>query len=189
MCSLDELAQEAVADNQQAFRSLVERTQQKVYRVTLRVLGNHADAEEATQEAFLRAWKQLDRFRFRAAITTWICQIAMNVSIDMVRKKKRERIATPQEDDSIEENWVEQFPSGEPDPARQIELRQLQLQIREVLEEMKPKHRLVFSLREIDGLSYEEIAEAVGCAPGTVESRLHRARKIFQKKWKKRQGQ
>ena len=104
--------------------------------------------------------------------------------IDMIRKRKRERVVEQREDTSVT-SWVERMPSHDMSPAQKMEMAQLQQRIQQVLDTMKPKHRIVFCLREIDELSYEEIAETIGCAVGTVESRLHRARKIFQKKMKK----
>ncbi|MBU52408.1 MAG: RNA polymerase subunit sigma [Deltaproteobacteria bacterium] len=177
---MEALIREAVEGNTKAFGALIEAHQDVVFRVAYRVLGSQDDAEEATQEAFLRAWKKLSRFRFQSTFKTWVCQIAMNTSIDLLRKRKRERFFKPQREDKERETWLSQFPSSEPGPEQQLATQQELKRIQEVLDAMKPKHRVVFCLREIDGLSYEEIAETLGIAPGTVESRLHRARKDFQ---------
>lgn len=177
---MEALIREAVEGNTKAFGALIEAHQDVVFRVAYRVLSSQADAEEATQEAFLRAWKQLSRFRFQSTFKTWVCQIAMNTSIDLLRKRKRERFFKPQREDKERETWLSQFPSSEPGPEQQLATQQELKRIQEVLDAMKPKHRVVFCLREIDGLSYEESAETLGIAPGTVESRLHRARKDFQ---------
>lgn len=182
---MEALIKSAMEGDARAFGMLVGQTQAAVMRVAFRVLGSQADAEEATQEAFLRAWKQLSRFRFQSSFQTWVCQIAVNVSIDLLRKRKRERVAQPTQVDAAMESWISQFPSGAPGPEKQLEMTQQLTLLQEVLASMKPHHRLVFSLREIDGLSYEEIAESIGVAPGTVESRLHRARKEFQQKMKR----
>ncbi len=167
--------------DREAFRQLVDFTQQKVYRVALRTVGSETDAEEATQETYIRAWQQLDNFQFRSSLVTWLCRIAINVSIDLLRKQKRDSSVLDQGDNE-RGVWVEQLPSADQGPEQQLEQAQLQQQIQEVLQSMKPNHRVVFALREIDGLSYEEIAEVVDCPPGTVESRLHRARQEFRDK-------
>ena len=86
---MEALIREAVEGNTKAFGALIEAHQDVVFRVAYRVLGSQDDAEEATQEAFLRAWKKLSRFRFQSTFKTWVCQIAMNTSIDLLRKRKR----------------------------------------------------------------------------------------------------
>ncbi len=111
----------------------------------------------------------------------------MNVAIDLQRKRKRERLVFAR-DDADNSPWIEQLPSPDLSPEQRLQQVQLAQQIQDVLDAMKPKHRIVFALREIDGLSYEEIGELRGLPVRTVESRLHRARQKFQDKMKRLQS-
>jgi RNA polymerase sigma-70 factor (ECF subfamily) len=182
--ALHALVRRAAAGDHAAFGTLMASTQDTVYRVALRTVSVPSDAEEATQEAYVRAWKQLGSFAFQSSVVTWLCRIAINAAIDMTRKQTRRKEARPSEDNDMQA-WIEQLPDDSLNPEEAMEWAHLQEHIQSILEGMKPDFRVVFALREIDGLSYEEIAEATGVPVGTVESRLHRARKMFWSKYKR----
>lgn len=164
--------------DQRAFRRLVDETQGPVYRVAYRMCGN--EAEDVVQETYIRAWNSMERFGFQSTLVTWLCRIAINTSVDWLRKKGRRPLLLLENDEMT--SMVDLLREESPGPEDELGNAQLQSAVQKVLAELKPKHRLVLSLREIDGLSYGEIAETLGCSQGTVESRIHRARHALQKK-------
>jgi RNA polymerase sigma-70 factor (ECF subfamily) len=175
--SLESLSARAAQGDRGAFTDLVLRTHRVVYRVALRIVGIEADAEEVAQETYIRAWQGLATVRSHAATQGWICQIARHVAHDRVRARGRRR-AEPIEP------LLPEIRADDPSADEQLGSARLSARVQTALSGLKEKHRLVLSLREMDGMSYEEIADALGCAVGTVESRLHRARKALAKKVK-----
>jgi RNA polymerase sigma-70 factor (ECF subfamily) len=186
MAEVGELASLAAEGDREAFRSLVEKTHSTVYRLALRIAGSEADAEDVVQETFVRAWQSLTTVRDTRAAFGWICRVARNVAYDRARKKGRQHATSI--DRPVGEGLsplIDLLSSDDPNPEDVTASRELGRVVWEAIEGLKEKHRLVLLLREADGLSYEEIAKALGCAVGTVESRLHRARKALAKKLKK----
>jgi len=165
-----ELVQAAKSGNCDAFRTLVELYQGKVFGVALGVLRNPEDARDACQEAFLRAYRQLDRFEEEAAFYTWLYRIVVNACLDELRRRRRGS-----------SEWVESLPASQPGPADRCAARELWSQVTDALARLSVEHRTVLVLRELEGLSYEEIAGVVGCPTGTVMSRLFHARRRMQK--------
>jgi RNA polymerase sigma-70 factor (ECF subfamily) len=165
-----------------AYRGLVEKYQGRVYNVIYGMVRNREDARELTQETFVKAYRNLHGFRSDARFYTWIYRIAMNLSIDFTRRRKRapvsgleEDIATRDAEGSISE--VHHADS----PRRTLERKQLYKSIMNALDELPEQQKQVILLREIEGLSYREIADVLGVAEGTVMSRLFYARKKLQK--------
>lgn len=154
-----------------AFEWLVRRHQQRVSAVALGILRNHEDARDACQEAFLRAWRGLDRFDGAAKFSTWLHRIVINICID--RRRQASHIVV-----AIDE--AERELAGDDDPRRNVEGARLGTRIGAALDALSPKHRTVLVLRELQGLSYAEIAEVMRCSVGTVMSRLFHARKRMQ---------
>lgn len=165
----------------EAFETLVSRYRGRIYAMTLNMTGNDADAWDLSQEVFLKAWRSLPRFEARSQFFTWIYRITHNVVIDWVRKRKiqggtefNDELGTVPAAGSVT------TPRQGPEPDRALENRELGGRIREALEELSPEHRAVILLKEVDGLSYQEIADSIGCSIGTVMSRLFYARKRLQ---------
>jgi RNA polymerase sigma-70 factor (ECF subfamily) len=156
-----------------SFRQLVDRTTPTVYRVALRILSNEADACDAVQETYLRVWKKLPGLRDWSAALAWICRIGRNVALERVRSRAR-HASEPLQDDAV--------PASEMDPEESLAQARASAKLMALLDELKEKHRIVLLLREVDGMSYQEIAAALGCSVGTVESRLHRARAALARK-------
>jgi RNA polymerase sigma-70 factor (ECF subfamily) len=154
-----------------AFGELVTRYQNRLYNTVVHLVGCAEDAEDVVQEAFVQAFVQLDKFRGAAAFYTWLYRIAFNTAMSHGRRRRPTR--------SVEETRAQSGtdpvdPGEAPDgPALQAERAG---QIRAALTELSEEHRAVLVLREMDGRSYEEIAEILGLALGTVRSRLHRGR-------------
>ncbi|HWL54817.1 MAG TPA: sigma-70 family RNA polymerase sigma factor [Chthoniobacteraceae bacterium] len=165
-----------------AFDALVTLHRQKVYATIYNATRNEEDAWDLSQETFLKAWKSLHLFRGQSSFFTWLYRIATNVSIDWLRRKKIQS-GTPFDDTILPESFEpgsHTAPRREATPRRQIENREIRRRIEAAIETLSPEHRMVITLRELEGESYEAIAEAVGCSLGTVMSRLFYARKKLQ---------
>ena len=170
-----------------AFRALVEKFQNRVFVIALGVLGSREDAEDVVQEAFLKAYRNLKSFREQSSFYTWLYRIVFNLSVDLSRKRYRRSespIAEAAVLDSVAQNSVEnrgRTMAHLPGPDEQLQRSELRVRIKQAIAALSPEHRTVVLLREIEGLSYAEISEVVGCSKGTVMSRLHHARKRLQR--------
>jgi RNA polymerase sigma-70 factor (ECF subfamily) len=173
------------AGEKRAFRFLVERYQRRVYTVAWGILRNHDDAMDVSQDAFVKVHKYLDGFKGNSSFYTWLYRIVVNLCID--RKRRAARAAQVNYDDTInhETNVFSNGPTlatvSIDGPARALARKELVTHMQKVLEKLSEDHRQILVLREVEGLSYEELAEVLGLAKGTVMSRLFHARKNFQK--------
>lgn len=166
-----------------AFAVLVEESQGKIYNLTLRMTGNPDDAAELTQEAYLNAWRGLKNFQGDSSFSTWVYRLASNACIDFLRREKRRKdIATAVSiDDDGDEGRQLDLPDQTYDPHRQSEQRELKETLAAGLLTLSEEHRKVLVLREVEGLSYSEIAEILQLGEGTVKSRISRARLALRK--------
>ena len=151
-----------------AFEQLVETYREPVFRLALRMCGNAADAEEAAQEAFIAAWRGLPNFRGESKFSTWLYQLASHAAIDLLRREKRQIAA----EDITEVN----APDNAPDPQQRVEQSEQRQAVRDAIRQLTPEYRQIVVLRFLQELSYEEIGTALKLPPGTVKSRLNRAR-------------
>jgi RNA polymerase sigma-70 factor (ECF subfamily) len=168
-----------------AFAKLVDRYQQRVFWVARGMLGNDEDARDAAQEAFIRVYRSLERFDLRLKFYTWLYQIVVNLCIDARRKRARSRTdpideTTHEDADHASTLDVSPWRPGT-HPAQNAQNRELAGQIQKALDKLSDNHRRILVLREVDGLSYEELAELLGISKGTVMSRLFHARQNMQK--------
>jgi len=166
----------------EAYEVLVGRYRNKVYGLAFSMLRNEQDATDLCQEAFVRGWQAIRKFRKSASFYTWIYRITTNLAIDFVRR--RDRRPTAPFDEGIDPDTdasVQEPPSTNPSPVDEAQRRELREQIDAALRELSPEHRAIVQLREFDGLDYAAIAKVTGCTIGTVMSRLHYARKHLQK--------
>lgn len=173
----DFLVKEAKAGNKEAFRALVEKYQQKIYYRVLDILKNPEDSRDLAQESFVKAYISLNQFKGESSFYTWIYRIAFNMSIDYKRRYAR-RGGDPLEFDEKQISDSSQFLGS--DPSSNLLRKQQSLKINEAFKTLTEDHKAAIILREVDGLSYEEIAESLGVSRGTVMSRLHYARKKLQ---------
>ena len=146
------------------------------------MVRNEQDAWDLAQDGFLKAWKSIGRFRGQSSFYTWFYRILMNVTIDWLRRKHVE--GSSEFDDSIALKHIEPgaatTPRGELQPAARLSDKEIRARIDDAIERLSAEHRTAIVLRELDGLEYQEIAEAMGCSIGTVMSRLFYARKKLQ---------
>lgn len=160
-----------------AFEYLMAVYEKNVYNLALRMIGSPEDAEDMAQEAFLKAYSSLGSFRGDSRFSVWLYRIVSNVCLDFLRKKKnRQSFSLSMEDDEGEEAELE-LPDTSRLPEEELEKKLTRDAVRRGLEQLPEDARQILLLREIQGLSYEEIGEALGLEPGTVKSRIFRARK------------
>lgn len=175
-----ELISKSKLGDTDAFGQLVDRYQQKVYNIAFRMTNSHEDALDLAQESFLRVYRALASYKGESAFSTWVFRIASNVCLDEMRKKKRQpRIALST--DSLvageEGDYAIEIASGEAsNPEQRLLQAEMRREITQALNTLSEEHRVVLVLRDIEGYSYEEIADMLGVNIGTIKSRLNRAR-------------
>ena len=174
-----ELIAAARRGSESAFEELVRLYEKRVYHLALRMSGGQEDALEIAQEAFLAAWRGLRFFRGESSFSTWIYRLTTNAAIDFLRRRQRqeggEAVSLDDEDTFLE------VPDPAPSPHRQAERLELREAVAQGLQALSPEHRQVLLLRELQGLTYEEIAAALELDLGTVKSRIARAREKLRK--------
>jgi len=176
----DDLLVRARQGDLSAFDGLITRHREKIYMQICFMVHNAEDALDLTQETFIRAWKSLARFDGKVPFLAWIRRIATNASIDLCRRRKRrpqtELELGPMRIDAASRTT----PSTGEVPGSGLDRAEIRRRIDAALETLSPDHRAIIILREIEELSYEEIALHLGCSQGTVMSRLFHARKKLQ---------
>ncbi|MBQ9412064.1 MAG: sigma-70 family RNA polymerase sigma factor [Oscillospiraceae bacterium] len=165
-----------LAGDTDAFEPLVTENQNKVFHLALRLLGNEADAADAAQEAFLKAYTSLSGFRGDSRFSVWLYRLTNNVCLDMLRRQKRQSAVSLYTEDDGEEAELT-LPDGGPGPEELLLRAEDARLVRAAMDALPEDLRRILSLREIGGMSYEELAATLELEPGTVKSRLNRARK------------
>jgi RNA polymerase sigma-70 factor (ECF subfamily) len=178
-----DLVRESRAGNTEAFRELVERYQRKVAAVAMGMVHNRDDALELTQETFVKAFENIDKFKGESSFYTWLYRIVVNLGIDFQRRERRHPTVTIEDRTSPSTEVSDEITSQQGnDPFREVRAREIGDRVAQAINELTPDHKAVIILREVEGLSYEEISRVMQCSKGTVMSRLHYARKKLQSK-------
>lgn len=177
------LVEKAQQGDMQAFRKLVERHQRRAFAIAIGLVRDENDAREIVQEAFLRVYRSLDRFQGGSSFFTWLYRIVTNLAIDLIRKPARretELFENPSVADEAQTfGFVSRIDGANPIDA--VKRREIRERIQAALDQLPPYHRSVIIMREVEGMSYQEMAEAMDVSKGTIMSRLFHARQKLQK--------
>ena len=178
------LVQRAQANDRAAFNEIVLRYKSKVYNFIHRMIPSAPDAEDLTQETFVRAYLSIRSFQSRASLNTWLFRIATNLCIDYGRKTQRTQglvtsLSAEEDEDGEHEREI---PDVQYDPQRLLLNKELGTQLDRALRDLPAKLRAVVLLYDVEGLPYDEIAAIAGCPLGTVKSRLFNARAALRDK-------
>ena len=173
-----ELVEKAQAGSQDAFSALVEKYRAKMFNLAYGFTRNREAADDLAQEVFIKAYLALPNFKFQSAFGTWLYRIAVNASKDFLRKEGRVRKVALE--DSPPGTLMQEDDTLQLDEAKETE-KQKKL-VRNALKSLPEKYQVILSLRDMQGFPYGEISQILNISPGTVDSRLHRARKMLRKK-------
>ncbi len=176
-----ELIQQALAGSQLAYERLMERYYDSIYFMILRLVKNMSDAEELSQEAFAKAFSQLEKYDEQYAFSSWLFTIASNLSVDFLRKKKYNEISID-DDELLRDRTVE---ATQANPEEHFILKQEFKELKHRVESLKEQYRILLELRYFEEYTYEEIAQELDLPMGTVKTQLHRAKTQLMKSFKK----
>lgn len=174
-----DLVQGALANDPEAFRTIMRRHNQRLFRIARAVVRNDSIAEDVVQEAYLRAFEHLETFRGDASLATWLHRVVLNEALGRLRKSSTRR-EVPLVAEQVSADIVP-FPNAASteDPERSLAQRQILRLVEEATDALPDAFRLVFTARVIEAMSVEETAVLLGIKPETVRSRLHRARQLL----------
>lgn len=175
------LIEQAGRGDAEAFEQLVVSHQRIIYNLALRMTGNREDAADLTQETFIKAWHAISLFQFDSKFTTWLCRIASNACIDFLRKQKKRRSVSLTAIDDFDESYEMAVTDSNLNPAELLDAAADREMVYAALRQLPTEYRIVLSLRAIEDMSYQEIGEALDLNPGTVKSRISRARQRLRK--------
>jgi RNA polymerase sigma-70 factor (ECF subfamily) len=170
-----ELVDQARTGDAHAFGALVRRHQRRIFRLAFHLVRSGAEAEDVTQETFVRAYQALDRFDGRSEPFTWLYRIAVNLSLNTIRARKPRKDSTPSDDPAVEALLSEMRPHG--DPATTSQQRQLASALCDGIDALSDTLRTTLILVCIDGVAHEDASKILGCPEGTVAWRVHEARR------------
>lgn len=174
----------ASAKDHTEFEKLVERTQRQAYNMAYRMTGNRDDAEDLTQEAYLRAYRSFATYNRKLPFESWFFRILSNLFIDLMRKRPKIKpisLDQPLGDDEHDENVLLQIPDDQANPERTLMDQVMDERLQKALSNLPEAFRVAVLLCDVDGKSYEEIAGIMKSSVGTVRSRIHRGRTLLRK--------
>jgi len=176
------LVASAKAGDTAAFEELVNRYERKIFRLTMNITRNREDAEDSMQDAFMKAYSHLGSFQEDSRFYTWLVRIAANEALMRLRKRRPNQFSIDEPIETDQDIIPQEIKDWGPSPEQRYAQTEMREILRSVIEELSPDFRVVFVLRDVEGLSTEETAEAVGISEAAVKSRLLRARlKLRQK--------
>lgn len=177
---LEELVERVVKGDQKAFAELVGRFKKKIYAIAYRMLGNHLDADEVTQETFVRVYERRFDLKSVSYVSSFIIRIATNYSIDLLRKRQKKFI--PVDDLVFLPEVLTELAERITSPDKQLEDAEIGETIKEGIRALPPKQKIAIVMHDLEGYSKAEIAESLNCPQATVRSNLHIAR-VKLRKW------
>ena len=182
MLTEQELIQSAKNGNTVAFEQLIENHQQRIFSIASRIAGNQDDAADMAQEVLVKVFRNLKHFRGDSKFSTWLYRVATTTCLDEQKKLRRHTAYSLDQELETEEGSVaSQVKDTAPTPEEATEQKALRNAIHLAIGKLKDEHKKVILLREVQGLSYDEIARVLQCSEGTVKSRINRARENLKK--------
>ena len=186
----EEIALQVRRGDDGAFDELVRRHQNRVYSIAFRMLNDAGDAADAAQEAFVKAYRSLRSYRGESSFSTWLCAIAVNLARNRLRqvrsRGRRPAVSLDEAGPNGEEPLVERMPSPQATPGEEAEREDLRRLVRQSIAELPPDFSAAMVMRDVESMSYEDIAAALRCSLGTVKSRIARARAMVAQKLRRR---
>lgn len=173
------LVRRCLAGDQKACRDLVKRFQRPVFSILVRMVRRAEDAEDLTQETFVRMFRALDRYDPERPFSSWLFTIASRLAIDHIRRRRVPTFSMHQVEPGSHEERTIDIADSSPGPDEITSDREEEVRTRELIDSLPPHYRIVVVLRHQQDLSYEEIAEALQLPLGTVKARIHRARALL----------
>ena len=174
---MDIMIEKAKSGDMAAFEQLVLKYQSIIYNTAYKICSNPEDAYDITQETLLKIYKNIKYFEGKSKFTTWIYRIVTNTALDFIKKHKKANIYSLNAEMGEDgDSYIDKIQDNSPTPQELVESAETQKLVQEAMDKLSPNHKAVLVLRDINGLSYEEIAQVLMCSEGTVKSRLNRAR-------------
>ena len=173
------LVRQAQKGDEEAFEALIMQQQKRLYNAALRTMRSAEDAGDMTQEAIIKIYRNLSSFKGDCSFGAWAYRITINTCLDELRRRKKRTLVSL---DAAQDQGGLQLEDGGGTPEEMIERRELAEQIEKAISALEPDYRIAVTLRDVEGLSYQEIADVTGTSLGTVKSRISRARMQLQKK-------
>lgn len=175
----DPLVLRCQAGEREAYTELVRRYQQRLYSFVFRLLRHREEAEDATQEVFMRVFRSLPSYRPESSFTSWLYRIASNYCMDILRKRRQKVVSLFYKNIEEEEERLLEIPDASGDPESLFGDAELKRTLQNAIDGLPPKYRLVILLRHREGLSYQEIADITGLPEGTIKAQIFRARRLL----------
>ncbi len=182
MLSEQELIRSAQEGNALAFEQLIAEHQKRIFSIAYRIAGNTEDAADMAQEVLIKIFRNLKNFRGDSKFSTWLYRVATTTCLDEQKKQRRHTTFSLDETIDTKDGNIATDPVDTgPTPEESLERKMMQQAIHQAIGKLKKEHQKVILLREVQGLSYEEIATILHCSEGTVKSRINRAREQLKK--------
>ncbi|QEK12330.1 sigma-70 family RNA polymerase sigma factor [Crassaminicella thermophila] len=164
----------------ESFETLIKEHQKLAFNIAYRMLGNIEDAKDATQDAFIKTYKSLNKFKGESGFSTWLYKIVTNTCLDVLRKRKSQKTYSYDHQIDTEDGKIlRDLPDERNIPEIIVERREHQRNIQEAINCLSEHYKTVIVLRDIKGFSYEQISKILDCSEGTIKSRISRARKAL----------
>ena len=180
--TVDALVKKAQGGDMDAFEELIRQHQQKVFNIAYRMSGNYDDASDMAQEALIKVYLNFDKFDGKSQFSTWLYRVTTNSCLDQIKKKKKNVTVSLDSELETDEGTVgREIESTDRTPQEELENKELSAEINKALKQLSERHRTIIILRDINGMSYEDVAKTLNCSVGTVKSQVNRARAALKK--------